>query len=72
MPQIKVHKFLSASPILYFFHPRLIHCPDFIQVFKCLSFGETLMLSDWWDKLTSHHVQVGSLTGQGLLLPAKQ
>lgn len=30
------------------------------------------MLSDWWDKLTSHHVQVGSLTGQGLLLPAKQ
>lgn len=30
------------------------------------------MLREWWNKLTSHDVQEGNLTGQGLLLPAKQ
>lgn len=64
--------FCLLTSYLFFFHPRLSCCPDFIQVFKCLSFGETLILWEWWDTLTSHRVQVGSLTGQGLLLPAEQ
>lgn len=58
------YRFLSASPVLKIFYPRLLHYPDFFQVFKCLNFEEILLLREWWDKLTSNCMEMWFLTGQ--------